>query len=287
MSTTARLAGFTAAAALVLGGAVLVGRVSGVDLAAAKAPAHDMGASAAAPGGLANEQDGYALELPAATAQPGPAVPVAFRITDPDGRAVTAYDVRHDKQLHLIAVRRDLTGYQHVHPTLSDGTWRTTLALSPGAWRLVADVAPKGHGALVLGADLLVPGDFAPVGSPEESSVSDVDGYRVRLTGDLRSGSLTFHVSAGGRAVTDLEPYLGAYGHLVALRAADLAYLHVHPSERTTGPGPDLAFDVEVPSPGTYHLFLDLKHHGQVRTASFVVTVPHGAEGSHEPHAHS
>ena len=40
---------------------------------------------------------------------------------------------------------------------------------------------------------------------------------------------LTLTVTKDGQPVTDLQPYLGAYGHLVALRAGDLAYLHVHP----------------------------------------------------------
>ena len=43
---------------------------------------------------------------------------VALEITGPDGHAVTAYDVEREKQLHLIVVRRDFTGFQHVHPVL-------------------------------------------------------------------------------------------------------------------------------------------------------------------------
>jgi hypothetical protein len=30
---------------------------------------------------------------------------------------VTAYTPTHDKDLHLIVVRRDGTGFQHVHPS--------------------------------------------------------------------------------------------------------------------------------------------------------------------------
>ena len=60
-----------------------------------------------------------------------------------------------------------------------------------------------------------------------------VDGYQVTLAGDLVPGQaseLTLTVSKDGVPVTDLQPYLAAYGHLVALRAGDLAYLHVHPA---------------------------------------------------------
>ena len=76
--------------------------------------------------------------------------------------------------------------------------------------------------------------------------------------------------------MTDLQPYLGAYGHLVALRQGDLAYLHVHPEgtpgDGVTPAGPAVEFVAEVPSAGTYRLFLDFQHGGVVRTAEFTVT---------------
>ena len=84
---------------------------------------------------------------------------------------------------------------------------------------------------------------------------------------------LKLSVAKDGRPVTDLQPYLGAYGHLVALRGGDLAYLHVHPDgepgDGKTSPGPDVEFGAEVPSVGSYHLYLDFKHDGVVRTAEF------------------
>ena len=90
-----------------------------------------------------------------------------------------------------------------------------------------------------------------------------------------------------GEPVTDLEPYLGAYGHLVALRGGDLAYLHVHPEgvpgDGVTEPGPDVVFFAEVPSPDRYHLYLDFKHEGVVRTAAFTVTGSATAPRSSSP----
>jgi len=78
-------------------------------------------------------------------------------------------------------------------------------------------------------------------------------------------------VTKDGRPVTDLDPYLGAYGHLVTLRDGDLAYLHVH-AENQTSPGPALSFVAEVPSDGQYRLYLDFQHDGTVRTAEFTAT---------------
>jgi hypothetical protein len=75
--------------------------------------------------------------------------------------------------------------------------------------------------------------------------------------------------------VGDLQPYLGAYGHLVAFHATDLRYLRVHPQggpgDGITTPGPRIFFAVEVPTAGRYRLFLDLQHDGTVRTADFTV----------------
>jgi hypothetical protein len=112
-----------------------------------------------------------------------------------------------------------------------------------------------------------------------------VDGYTVTLDGELAAGTdtvLTPHVTLDGRDVTgELEPYLGALGHLVALRRGDLAYLHVHPER--------LDFHTAVPTPGAYELFLDFRHHGVVRTAAFTLTASAGASpssGTEHDHDH-
>jgi len=237
------------------------------------------GASASSnevPGGLMVSSAGYTLALDDSIAQAGRGQRITFVIEGPDG-PVTAYDVEHEKRLHFIAVRRDFTGFQHVHPALaSDGTWSTNLDLTAGQWRVFADFKPTGGKALTLGADLSVPGrmDFVVLG--ETTRTATVDGYTVELAGDLVAGEhsmIELSVARDGRPVSDLQPYLGAYGHLVALRGGDLAYLHVHPDgepgDGKTEPGPEIAFGVEVPSPGSYHLYLDFRHNGVVRTAEF------------------
>jgi hypothetical protein len=232
-----------------------------------------------APGGLQISENGYTFDL-ARFLPAGDATPVSFRILGPDGHPVTAYDTVHDEDLHLIAVRRDLSGYQHVHPQLArDGTWSIPLDLTAGDWRLFADFDPAGDdAALVLGADVAVAGKYTPLPLPEPSTTADVDGYTVTLDGQLTPGvesQLILSVSRDGQPVTNLQPYLAAYGHLVALRDGDLAYLHVHPAgepgDGATQPGPDIKFYATVPSAGDYRLFLDFKHGDVVRTAEFTV----------------
>jgi hypothetical protein len=294
-STPVRAGAFAVGLLLVLGAGTLVGRAAGpIDVTPTAEHGHDSGGAMdgmatheadTVPAGLAVSAGGYTL-VPASTRlAAGRDVPVAFQITGPDGAAVTDFDLQHDKRLHLIAVRRDLAGFQHVHPVMdADGRWATTLDLTPGPWRLFADFKPADGEATTLGVDVEVGGSYRPAAPAPDSTVADVDGYQVRLDGDLVAGdeaTLRLTVSHAGAPVTDLQPYLAAYGHLVALREGDLAYLHVHPDgepgDGTTEPGPTITFRAHVPSAGRYRLFLDFKHDGVVRTASFAVTATRGA----------
>ena len=239
------------------------------------------GAPDSLPGGLQVAQDGYRLVLDHPVTKAADDGALSFRVLGPDGEPLRRYTTSHDKDLHLILARRDLSGFQHVHPRLgADGTWSVPTSLAPGSWRVFADFDPAGPvGPLTLGADLLVPGPLTPKPLPAPSTTAVVDGYTVTLEGALDPGhdsQLTLSVSRGGRPVTDLEPYLAAYGHLVALRQGDLAYLHVHPDgepgDGRTRPGPAVVFHTTAPSDGTYRLYLDFKHGGVVRTAEFTLT---------------
>jgi hypothetical protein len=292
MNAPTRVVGFLLGIAAVFGIALAVGNHVGAVGRPAEAHAsghddsghgHDHGTDPAAtaaevPGGLMVSSDGYTLGLRDSVAPAGRDRDLSFVIEGPGG-PVTSYDVQHGKRLHLIAVRRDFTGFQHVHPELApDGTWRTRLDLAPGQWRVFADFKPAGAASLVLGSDLSVPGRATPASGSGSTRIATVDGYTVTLTGDLTAGQrsmLGLSVARNGRPVTDLQPYLGAYGHLVALRSGDLAYLHVHPDgepgDGTTTPGPTVVFGAEVPSAGSYHLYLDFKHEGVARTAQFTL----------------
>ncbi|BCJ47705.1 hypothetical protein GCM10010168_20640 [Actinoplanes ianthinogenes] len=280
MNTAVKLGGFGIGLAAVFTAALGLGRVAGHT--PAPPAAHD-GHTAAepvdvVPAGLQISQDGYRLTPLSAALSTGAPREFRFRITGPDGVPVTHYTTSHDKDLHLIVVRRDLSGFQHVHPALAaDGTWSIPLAVpAAGQYRVFADFQPTGHDGLTLGADVPAPGDYRPIPLPASARTATVDGYTVTLTGDLTPGAasrLTLSVSRAGRPVTDLQPYLGAYGHLVALRDGDLAFLHVHPDgepgDGRTAAGPDVVFHAEVPSTGAYRLYLDFRHGGTVHTAEF------------------
>jgi hypothetical protein len=250
-------------------------------------PSQATTASAMLPG-LASTESGYTF-VPRGTTWPrGEEVQFEFTIIDARGTPVAAYTRKHETELHLIVVRRDLSHFQHVHPTRTpDGTWRVSLRLPvAGAYRAFADFQPAALGrGLTLGTDLAVAGEFTPASLPEPASSTRVDGYEVTLDGDPvpgRESELTFTITRNGRKVTDLQPYLGAFGHLVSLRAGDLAYLHTHPAEKAHDGqrgGPDVRFATEFPTVGTYRLFLDFKVGGVVRTAAFTVFAPRTSDG--------
>lgn len=299
MRTPLKLSAYGGALALAFGGSLVLGNTIGSPVSAVEAPhagMHSAGgteadaASPAAaqpavkqPGGIMTSDRGYTLRLGSGILPAGAGQPLEFQILEANGTPVTSYQVSHDKDMHLIAVRRDASGFQHVHPELAaDGTWTVPLDLSAGVWRIFADFVPaQGQTAgenTILGADLSVPGDYQPAPLPAPSTTAVVDGYTVTLDGGFQPGKeseLTLSVSRDGAPVTDLQPYLGAFGHLVALRDGDLAYLHVHPAgtpgDGTTQPGPDVTFYATAPSAGAYRLFLDFKHGDVVRTAEFTV----------------
>jgi hypothetical protein len=229
------------------------------------------------PMGVASEQDGYRIVPLGTTLAAGAEKTLRFRVVDSDGRALREFCDEHGARLHLILVRRDLADYHHLHPTLAaDGTWSLPVRVDePGAYRAFADFKTKERES-VLGTDLFAPGDFTPRALPAPDRTQQVDGYRVHMGGERASAGgdtdLHFKVSRGGREITDLQPYLGARGHLVALREGDLAYLHVHPQEGPE-PGAGITFGAEFPSAGRYRLFLQFRHANRVHTVAFTEEV--------------
>lgn len=228
------------------------------------------------PPGLAVADGDLRLLATTTTLSRGATTRWTFRIVGAGGAAVTDFEVEHEREMHLIVVRRDLSGYQHLHPRRGpDGTWSVDLRLpEAGVYRAYADFATDGR-SFTLATDLFVAGAFAPAPLPAPQPIDEVAAYRAVLTTrDVSPGAsaaLAYDLSRDGRPLEDVEPYLGADGHLVALREGDLAFLHVHPEESDT-PG-RIRFAAELPSAGRYRLFLQFKHDGGVRTVAHTLEV--------------
>jgi len=296
-----RLAGYAGALALAFGAAWAAGSGVRAPAVASAAPVASAPQSAAVPDasastpiarfgddtrGLAATAAGYTLLLPNATFTAGRRGELTVTVAGPDNRPVRAFETGSGgEQLHLLVVRRDTAGFQHLHPQQgADGSWRAPLALpAAGVYRLYAQFAATGGPGLVLGTDLYASGDFRPVGFAP-SRVAQAGDYQVRLDGELvpgRPSQVFATVSRDGFPVTDLQPHLGAFGHLVALRRSDLAYVPARPDAAapsgTDRSGPGIAFTVDVPTAGGYRLYLDFSHDGVVRTAEFTLDTRDGA----------
>jgi hypothetical protein len=281
MSATARLIGFVAALAAVLGAATLAGAAIGPE--PESGPAENEGHSETASPthastprpvrGLAVASDGLRLVVDEAELRRGRSEQLRFRVVDEGARTVRDFDVEHEKRMHLILARRDLTGFQHLHPEQgADGAWTAPVRIrNAGSYRVFADFSRDGENH-TLAADLRVDGatDLRPLPAPRPEAVSD-GGYDVRLdAGHARPGEeadLRFTITRDGVPVRT-EPYLGAGGHLVALREGDMAFLHVHPTSDDA-----VQFAATFPTEGRYRLFLQFQHDGRVHTVAFTQEV--------------
>ncbi|MEU1395149.1 copper resistance protein CopC [Micromonospora zamorensis] len=224
---------------------------------------------------------GYTLQPLERSQPPGVRADYRFRIVGTDRQPATRFAVVHDKPLHLIVVGRDLSGYQHLHPTMApDGTWSVPVTLArPGGYRVYADFSVTATNGtqvpLVLGVDHTVPGAHTPTALPPAQAETTAGPYAVSMNGTPTVGvtaPMHFQVSGAPTTPVQLEPYLGAYGHLVVVREGDLGYVHVHPEpELVDG---SVKFWLTAPSSGRYRAFFDFQVAGKVHTAEFTINVP-------------
>ena len=179
--------------------------------------------------------------------------------------------------MHLVAVRRDLTGFQHIMPAEGEAaSWWAVLNLSPGPWHVIVELQPAALGRRIsLGTDVMVLGDYRPEPLPPPADETAVNGLIVQRSGalttraDARSG---FTVTEGGRPVTDLQPLHDALGHAVILRPGDLGYRHLH-AVPTASRGPELEFEGGVPARGPYRVFVEFSRGDRVHVAAYTVPV--------------
>jgi hypothetical protein len=268
MTAGTRVAAFGALLAAIFALAVLAGR--GVGPSSEAEPEHGTDAASHASGQPERSHRSApadaALRLVAGdtTLTAGRSQRFVFAIHDAHGRPLRDFEVEQARRMHLIVVRRDLRRFQHLHPAQdASGRWSVSLTLpDAGVYHAFADFQTAGT-RQTLGTDLFAAGRFEPLALPQPSTTARAAGYDVTLRPGTTAGQLRFAVSRDGAPV-DLQPYLGASGHLVMLRAGDLAYEHVHPLA-----GSGLAFDTGGAAPGTYRLFLQFRHADRVRTVAF------------------
>lgn len=245
----------------------------------------------------------YDLEIKTA---PGAAIagqPVQVRLTvrDPKTKVpVTRFVEVHERRFHMFVISEDLEHYSHVHPEqLADGSWTINVTVPrPGCYKVYADFLPQGGTPQVITRDLITAGHTHDLASPAATLTPDpvlreiVGPLSVALRlppGGVVAGrevTLTYQITDAntGGPVTDLEPYLGAWGHSFLLSEDMTHVVHAHPVEhvphagRKAG-GPTLNFKAVLPEPGTYRIWTQLQRGGSIETAVFTIAVaPASAE---------
>ncbi|QSB04465.1 hypothetical protein [Natronoglycomyces albus] len=280
MRANARIGLIAAGAAVVVAGAVLITHLATGDDETDAGP------------GLAQSQDGFTFDSISAPEEVNVSGELSFTISGPDGSVVTEFEESHEKDLHLIAVHATGEEFRHVHPDMdAHGVWSVPWQWDQaGTYRLYADfVAAESGEGLTISRTFEVAGDVKDASERSPSNQATVGGLDITLSGDLGVGSdsmLTFDISRDGEPVAELEPYLGAYGHLVVLRESDLAYLHVHPmgesEQGVTSPDARVEFHAQAPTVDTYFLYLDFQVDGEVYTAEFTVEAEETIEADQE-----
>ncbi len=200
---------------------------------------------------------------------------------DPAGFDAANLQVVHEKLMHLMIVSEDLSWLDHVHPEPdTSGHFSLRYAFPRGGkYVMFHDFTPANVGRQVVPVELAVEG----VAQPARPLVIDdtmhkrVYGYQVTLThtalGIDVDAAMTFTLMRGGKPVTDLEPFLGAMGHLVMISEDRASYVHSHPLTQNATKGPTVQFNTMFTRTGIYKAWGQFKRHGRVITVPFVVEV--------------
>lgn len=222
-------------------------------------------------------------KLSASKPQAGANTTVSVQVEDKQGKPVQKFDLNHEKMMHLIIVSKDLSYFDHIHPEYKgDGKFEIgTQFPAGGDYKLFADYLPTGGAATTKSEWVSAEGKAAasaPIAA-DGKLVKSVNGKEVTLTYDrLAAGTdiqLNFRLTdeKTKQPITDLQPYLGAVGHVVILSADAEQYLHVHPTDEKAK-GPDAKFRTQFPKSGLYKIWGQFQQNGQTFVVPFVVNVP-------------
>ncbi|MBA3733480.1 hypothetical protein H0W91_03860 [Patescibacteria group bacterium] len=217
----------------------------------------------------------------------------SFSIIDDQGNTVKDFAITHTKPMHFIVVRKDLMHFQHIHPEYDSSTGLFTIKdlefPENGIYRVFADFATNSAMKdsvgmpleITLSEDIKVGGDYTkqPLGSEEnKKTFNGIEFTLIPTPTPLVSGKeslLTFNLKRNGQPVSDMEQYLGAFGHSIVFSEDSLDFIHAHPMTRKTPHG-TLEFMLTFPEAGKYKVFTQFKRNGKVFTTDFVITVTQG-----------
>jgi rRNA maturation protein Nop10 len=243
-----------------------------------------------------------------ALVKPGQKTTMRFRILHPGtGQPVKKFEVVHEKQYHLFVISQDMEYFQHIHPEeQADGTWTIDVTLpKPGYYKVLSDFMPSGGAPQFLARPLVTAGYTGDLESASAHLVPDialtkaVDDITATIAYDPQTCivglycHLNYHLTdtGTGRPITDLQTYLGAFGHTLIMSEDMVDYVHSHPLDILAMPdddggppvflippgadleklrgGPDVTFEGLMPKPGRYRAWTQFRRNGKVHTFAF------------------
>ena len=252
-----------------------------------------------------------------AVVRPGQRASLRFRILHPGtSDVVKKFEVVHDRQYHLFLISQDMEYFQHIHPReLADGTWTIDVTLpKAGYYKVLSDFLPSGGASQFIAQPLITAGyrgdligDAARL-VPDET-LRKIDGdITATVTYDPPQfavglyGHMMYHLTdtATGKPITDLQTYLGAFGHTLIMSEDMAEYVHSHPLDILAKPdddggpptfviapgadletlrgGPDVTFEGLMPKPGRYRAWTQFRRRDKLHTFSVTFNVVAAAE---------
>ena len=183
--------------------------------------------------------DGRALVRAELTVRPNGAAANRLDIAQyaPDSQVPIAdYRADQTKLMHLVLVRDDFAGFQHVHPRFAGGHFTVDVTLDAGhRYYAYSDSLPSRYPQQVFRFVLqagapphtvntsISPGNKRIAAGPYDVALSTV---HLRAG---RAANVPVRITRNGRIASDVHPYLGAAAHAVFIDTQSLAYVHVHP----------------------------------------------------------
>jgi hypothetical protein len=201
-----------------------------------------------------------------------------------DGSIPSPFIITHERELHLFVIRQDLTSFAHVHPDrVGAGSYSVNLDdPTPGEYRIFADFVPTDAPPQLLQQTISIAGrgrvrTHRPAGNAART-VQTAGGMRIALEAEeVRVGTpalltFTFADPETGAAIEDLEPFLGAAGHLFFTDPDFQMASHSHPLEEPRSAR--VRFLVRFPDRADFRIWLQVQRRGEVTTTEWTITVP-------------
>ncbi len=243
---------------------------------------------------MANDRGAATLKValvPAGAFTPGQPQSVTLTLTDLKTGAGIGPDqlvLAHTKKLHLLVIDESLTDYQHIHPVAGAKPGEWTFSFMPKfgrTYRVWADSTRTGGDQEYVFADLAAGTEKASAPDAKPVTTAEMDGLKFALSfagpvkaGEGVMGSVAIVDVKSGKPFTQLQPIMGAFGHVVAFSRDWSSIEHVHPqgtepkSDRERS-GPVIGFHMAPQNAGVMKIFVQVLANGKEVIVPFTVNV--------------